>query len=54
VRLGRRDTSLRKESIVNVSQVLTLDKGYLTERVGRLSAALLDDVDAGLRLVLSL
>ena len=54
VRLGRHQSGLRRESVVNVSQVLTLDKRYLTERVGRLPAALVDEVDAGLRLVLSL
>ena len=54
VRLSRRDSKLARESVVNVSQIVTLDKSYLTERVGKLSAKTFADVEAGLRLVLSL
>ena len=54
VRLSRRDSKLPRESAVNVSQLLTLDRRFLTERVGRLPAAVLGEVEAGLRLVLSL
>jgi mRNA interferase MazF len=53
VRLGVRGTGLSKPSVVNVSQIITIDKGFLTERVGRLSASQLAAVDDGLRLVLS-
>jgi mRNA interferase MazF len=45
---------LPKDSVANVSQVITIDKDFLTERVGRIRGALLKDVDAGLRLVLAL
>ena len=54
VRLTRRQSRLPKPSVVNVSQLITLDKAYLTERVGRLSAEKLAAVEAGLRLALSL
>jgi len=47
-------TGLPKHSVANVSQVITLDKAFLTERVGRLPPALLNDLEAGLRLVLDL
>jgi mRNA interferase MazF len=40
--------------VVNVSQVITIDKSFLTERVGRLNPRLLGEVDEGLRLALSL
>jgi mRNA interferase MazF len=53
VRLDRHQSGLRHASVVNVSQVLTLDKRFLTARVGRLPAALMDEVDTGLKLVLS-
>jgi len=43
-----------RESIVNVSQLITLDKRLLTGRVGRLSPATLRTVDAGIKLVLAL
>lgn len=54
VLLTRREGRLSRESVVSVSQVLTLDRSFLTERVGRVSAASMGAVDEGLRLVLSL
>lgn len=39
VLLPRDTTGLRKDSVANASQVLTLDKGLLTERVAKLSRA---------------
>ena len=54
VPLSSRSVGLGRESVVNVSQVVTLDKSFLAERVGRLSEAKLREVDDGLRLVLAL
>jgi len=54
IRLPCRDSQLPRESVANVSQVLTLDKRFLTERVGRLSDRLLESVEIGLRQVLAL
>jgi mRNA interferase MazF len=54
VRMTRTESKLPRESVVNVSQVLTLDRAMLTERVSRLPSALMDKVDNGLRTVLSL
>jgi mRNA interferase MazF len=54
VRLSRKASGLSKESVVNVSQLITVDKSLLTERVGRLSPSALDEVAAGVRLVLAL
>jgi mRNA interferase MazF len=50
----KKQTRLSKDSVVNVSQLLTIDKGFLTERISSLPAALLQQVEDGLRLVLSL
>ena len=47
-------SGLPRDSAVNVSQVLTLDRASLGERAGTLPAYLLGDVDRGLRLVLGL
>jgi mRNA interferase MazF len=47
-------SGLAKDSVANVSQVVTLDKDYLGDLVGRLRGSLLAEVDAGLRLVLGL
>ena len=54
VRLTRRQSKLARASVVNVSQVLTLDRRVLTERAGRLPPKPLAEVERGLRLVLSL
>ena len=47
-------SGLRKDSVINVSQLITIDKTFLTERVGRLNSPQLQAMDAGLRLVLAL
>ena len=54
VLLARREGHLSRESVVNVSQLLTLDRSFLTGRAGRLSAASMGAVDEGLHLVLAL
>ena len=53
VRIPGRATGLKKSSVVNVSQIITVDKSYLTERVGTLKANYMKEVDDGLRLVLA-
>ena len=47
-------SGLDKDSVVNVSQLLTIDKTFLTERVGALPDYLQESVDEGLRTVLYL
>jgi mRNA interferase MazF len=54
VRVGKSESGLARPSVVNVSQVLTLDRAVLVECVGALPGAVLDRIDAGLRLVLAL
>lgn len=47
-------TQLPKDSVANISQIVTIDKSCLTERVGCLSRDLQDEVDEGLRTILYL
>jgi mRNA interferase MazF len=47
-------SGLERDSIVNVSQVITLDRFYLQEKLGRLSSEDMDSVDRGLRRSLDL
>lgn len=54
VLLSKRNSGLKRESIVNVSQVVTLDKTFLTDRVGRLSEKPMKAVEEGLRLIFAL
>lgn len=52
--LSAQATGLPKDSVANVTQVVTLDRDFLTERVGRVAPKLMARVDAGLKLVLDL
>ena len=54
VLLNRRQSKLPKRSVINISQILTLDKRFLSERISRLSQTILSEVEQGLRLVLAL
>lgn len=47
-------SGLARDSVVNVSQLITLDRSFLTEAVGRISERVMSEVVAGLRLVLEL
>lgn len=49
-----RSVGLPKDSVANVSQLMTIDLEFLDERVGRVPARLMAAVDAGLKLVLGL
>jgi mRNA interferase MazF len=51
VALKKGDGNLPRQSIVNVSQVLTLNKAELVERIGRLPASTVDAVRDGLKLL---
>jgi mRNA interferase MazF len=52
VRLSARTTGLPKDSVANVSQLLTLDKELLTKQVGRLPRAKLELLFFGIDVVL--
>jgi len=54
VLLPARSAGLPRDSVVNVSQILTLDRSFLTEHAGTLSPRLQRSVDEGLRAVLQL
>lgn len=47
-------SGLPRDSVINVSQLLAVDKSALTERVGSLSSRQMELVDDGLRLALNL
>ena len=54
VRCCRSETGLPRDSVVNVSQLITVDKSLLTERVAVLPTGTFHQVEDRLRLVLSL
>jgi mRNA interferase MazF len=54
VRVGKADSGLAKSSVVNVSQLFTVDRALLAERVRALPADAMQRVADGLRLALEL
>ncbi len=52
VALSARTSGLPKESVANVSQILTLDKSLLEEHVGKIPKAKLDLIISGIDVVL--
>jgi mRNA interferase MazF len=53
VMLQRREGGLKKQSVVNVSQLYTVNKSQLTEKIGKLSPARVVEIVAGIKLVLA-
>ncbi|MEA1967633.1 MAG: type II toxin-antitoxin system PemK/MazF family toxin [Thermodesulfobacteriota bacterium] len=47
-------SKLPKKSVVNVSQLITVDKSFFTEKVHTLSSRVMEQIDDGIRLVLKL
>jgi len=54
VLLDSGESNLPRDSVVNVSQILTIDKSFLVQRVRLLADEIMARVDAGVRLLLGL
>jgi mRNA interferase MazF len=54
VSLPAASTGLPRDSVADVSQVITIDKSFLVEKCGRVPSTLMKAIDEGLRLSLSL
>jgi len=54
VLLPSRRTGLPKDCVANVSQIVTVDRSFLSDPVGPLPTSLLQRIDEGLRLALDL
>ena len=52
VLLGPKEANLPKQSVVNVSQIFTVDKSQLGEKIGTLSSRRVRDILDGIRLLL--
>ena len=52
--ISKQQSGLPRDSVINISQIVTVDKGFLTEFVSTLSVRNVQKVEEGLRLVLSL
>ena len=54
VLIAAQDSGLPKDSVVNVSQIITVDKASLVEHVGQVAERIMAQVESGIRLVLAL
>ena len=54
VLLATKRSGLPREAVINVSQIITVEKSFLTEQVGSLTPRQMQQLENGLRLVLSL
>ncbi len=52
--LRKFDSHLPKESVINISQLITIDKTYLKGLVGTLNKRIMKKVDEGLKIVFDL
>jgi mRNA interferase MazF len=54
VYLDTDESGLPKNGVINISQISTIDKRRLTEKVGLLSQSLMAEIDYGIKLVLNI
>jgi mRNA interferase MazF len=54
VSISAQESGLRQPSVINVSQILTADRGFLRQRIGRIRPHTMARVESGLRLILGL
>ena len=54
VLITAKQSGLRRDSVINVSQLFTVDRSILTEKAGNVPSLILSKLDDGLRRVLSL
>lgn len=52
--ISKKESGLPKESVINVSQITTIDKNWLEDKVGSISLTLMEEIDYGLGLILGL
>lgn len=52
VLLSAKHTGLDRDSVANVSQLVTIDKGQLTERVGKIPQRRMEAIFAGIDLIM--
>ncbi|WP_369408846.1 type II toxin-antitoxin system PemK/MazF family toxin [endosymbiont of Lamellibrachia barhami] len=53
-KLAKSKSGINRDSVVNVSQIITLDKSYLTDQAGKLNNKQFLSLNEGLKLVLGI
>ena len=52
-KITKKHSGLSKDSVVNVSQLITLDKIFLTEQIGKLNSKNINFLNEGIKLILN-
>ncbi|MDH5720554.1 MAG: type II toxin-antitoxin system PemK/MazF family toxin [Spirochaetia bacterium] len=52
--ISKEDSSLSKDSVINISQIITVDKLFLTELAGTLTPGILKKLNKSLKLILNI
>ncbi|TGM10691.1 type II toxin-antitoxin system PemK/MazF family toxin [Leptospira selangorensis] len=52
--LSKKDSNLSKDSVVNVSQIVTLDRERFINKAGKLKSSKMTEIEEGLKLVIGL
>ncbi len=52
--LNKKESNLSKDSVVNASQIVTLDRERFTDCVGKLKPRLMANIETGIKLVVGL
>jgi len=52
VLLAKGEANLRKASVINISQIVTVDKSDLTEKIGTLSPSRVEQIINGIKLLI--
>lgn len=50
-KIPKSKNGINRDSVLNISQIITLDKEFLTEQVGQLNARQINALNEGLRLI---
>ena len=53
-KITKKQSNLSKDSVVNVSQLITIDKTFLTEKIGKLNPKNINLLNEGIKLVLGI
>lgn len=53
IKLSKKNSGLNRDSVINISQLLTLDKSFITEQIGQLSNSFIHKLNNGIKLVLN-
>jgi len=54
IKLSKAKSGLAQDSVANVSQILTIDKQFLSQEIGTLDKITMQQIDEGIKLVLGL